>query len=1247
MINVSNAYRERMQYNTRFIPHAVITLSNGTALTPAQSDFALSGNGLVDGAGSNGLPLGVAVERIAKIELMNYDERYDETSFLGARVRLYHSFALDDSGTNVENIECGMYTVTEPESYGDTVILTAADDMYRADRPFSTNLTFPVTAAVLFNDICTTIGVVPESLNFLNSGFEIAEAPSTDLTFRQVLGYIAMLAAGNVKINRNGRMEIISYDFDYTGAHHELTAFKSLRTGLDDVVITGVKTAIDKEHEAMSGAEGYVLSLENPLWAGHEATAMALIGARMIGGRFRDFTGDHVAYPLAEFMDKAVLTDRRGRNYNTIITDIDFSFGGFTVLKNSAETPARNSSKYNSSIAQTLRRVGELVAIERSQREAAIQNLADELAHSNGLYKTTEQAEGGGTIYYLHDKPTLAESETVLKLNVDALGLSLDGGDTFPYGLDFSGNAILNKIYAIGIDAQYVKVGNKTITQEIADNYYTETETDQRITAGINGFSSVVAQTYTSKADTPAVNLCPPLYNRENESGNPFTVNGLTFTRNADGSITVTGTATAHSYYTISGYSIPTDTSGVSVLFVDPAKKYRLSGCPSGGGTNTTFRLAARCTVEGTTPSASSGTVYNDNGSGVTVPTGYKYVHIFIAVYSGYACPAGGVTFFPMFEVGETTHAFVSPVIGMSSVVSKIDQTANSLRLSVEQVEDSSPVENLIPYPYVELERRTFPFTGNGVTFTVNDDNTVKANGTATENAWFSFAVNYNANYLNGTYILPAGTYTMSGWPSGNSSKGYMRMAFYQDVNSTASGMTPTKHGTAGRVTTNFVYDDGAGVTFTTTAAYYVRIEFVILSGQTVSNLTVKPMLERGYYKHAYVDPAYGAKRLAAEINLSPGTVVIKGDHISLAGKTLNFTSDNIAITSTNFSVTSSGEITCKSGDIGGWAISSSGLSKYTNYTVGTPTNTAYWIALRGEQQLTPQGHVIDLGSCSYDGSTFSNWSSAFYVQRNGYVGAVGGGKIGAWTLQTVTDGGALYNGMESISDTSHNGAYLGTDGIAFGKANVWIKSNGSFKFGAIRSSGDDHENAWVTNALFVSYGIEILADNDNGTAYIDFHNDKTTPSQSTSTNDFTARIIHSSTNTIMFQGRQPNSGSAETATLVAGQWTVTSDRRLKRGIKALDAEKSKQFIAALKPSSYEYRGTPGVNHHGFIYDELDRIKHDPAWAVSEKQKNIMGDGDSYGTVNYTEIIPDIVAVLQQQMAEINTLKKQLAQMAG
>lgn len=469
MITVSNAFRERMQYNTRFLPHAVITLANGTVLEPGMADFALGNNSLADGAGANSFPIGAAVERIAKIELVNLEGQYSDVSFLGAKVRLFLSFDLDDEGVDTENIEFGTFTVTEPESYGETVILTAADDMYRADQPFRTTLTFPATAGALFADICRLTGIEQGSQSFSNSGFTIDHAPSSDLTFRQVIGYIAMIAGGNARVNRLGRLEVISYDFDYTGALHSLDAFKSLRTGLDDIVITGVKTVKEDKTEVLQGQEGYVLSLSNPLIAGHEETAMLLIGNILIGGTFRNFTADHIAYPLAEFMDKVELTDWKGQVLHSVLTDVDFTFGSFTILKNSATPPTRNSSTYSSAAAQAILKAQELITKERTQREAAIANLATALSHSNGMYQTTESAAGGGTIYYLHDKPTLAESQTVLKLNADALGISTDGGQTYPFGLDFTGEAILRKLYVEGIDANYIRIHNQSLVEEIQE----------------------------------------------------------------------------------------------------------------------------------------------------------------------------------------------------------------------------------------------------------------------------------------------------------------------------------------------------------------------------------------------------------------------------------------------------------------------------------------------------------------------------------------------------------------------------------------------------------------------------------------------------------------------------------------------------------------------------------------------------------------------------------------------------------
>ena len=45
-----------------------------------------------------------------------------------------------------------------------------------------------------------------------NDDFIVSAKPE-GVTFRQVLGYIAMIAGGNARIDLTGRMQIVSYDF--------------------------------------------------------------------------------------------------------------------------------------------------------------------------------------------------------------------------------------------------------------------------------------------------------------------------------------------------------------------------------------------------------------------------------------------------------------------------------------------------------------------------------------------------------------------------------------------------------------------------------------------------------------------------------------------------------------------------------------------------------------------------------------------------------------------------------------------------------------------------------------------------------------------------------------------------------------------------------------------------------------------------------------------------------------------------
>lgn len=507
MINVSNEFRKLMNTRTDFKENAEITFANGTVLELTEKDFTISNNSVTDASETNGIPLGVALCRSIQIELMNDDDRFSSYDFFGARIRLYLTFQLSKT---VEKIEYGTFTVLTPETYGETVIITALDDMYKADRDYSTKLVFPATIKAILVDACNTLDISLGTTSFLNDSFIVQSAPA-DITFRQLFGYIAMIAGGNARIDVTGRLRIITYDFDRlsqitsvidggiyspwnnptdldggsfspwnvgdvadggtfadANSYHALSNWSNLKVDTDDVVITGVQTTYtdkaNEEHTEIYGTEGYTLNIENPLIAGQEEYALGLIGNVMVGIRFRQFSGDLVANPTIEFMDVALISDRKGNMYASFITDIDFKFFGFTTLKNSAEPTLRNSAKTYSDATKTLVAARKLIKNERTAREQAVAQLAKDLKNSSGLFMTEEKQDDGSIIYYMHDKPTLKESLIVWKLTALAFGISTDGGKTYPYGFTVDGTTITRLLYAEGIDADYIDTGAIRIT---------------------------------------------------------------------------------------------------------------------------------------------------------------------------------------------------------------------------------------------------------------------------------------------------------------------------------------------------------------------------------------------------------------------------------------------------------------------------------------------------------------------------------------------------------------------------------------------------------------------------------------------------------------------------------------------------------------------------------------------------------------------------------------------------------------
>ena len=501
MRNVSNGFKSTMETRRDFYSRAVFTFPDGDSLTLGKSEFSISGNGIVDGAGSNAFPLGAVIAKQVTFSINNDRGQYADYSFYGASVVLYLCFDIE-SGT--EELKIGTFYVVSPETYGSTITLQAMDDIHKLDITYTTSLSFPATLGELMVDACGTCGVTLATSVFPNSDFAIKKKPS-GITFRDFVGNVAMLAGGNAKMDEENRLYIVPYDFsegfsildggvfddgepqyksgskvdggtfnpwndgyqhndgNFTEVDdvHVLSDFKpGMTIGTDDVVITGVKLT-SGQNEYLHGAEGYALSLSNDLVDGDEQAAVDLIGNAVVGIRFRPFSGDHIAYPLAESMDYAYITDRNKTIYSAVLTDVNFEFFGHTTLKCAADTPIRNNADYSNAATKA-----EQAARKESQRqlsayEQTATNMMQLISQGFGLYFTTVELADGSTKAYMHDKAALEESSVIWTLTSTGLMVSKDKGLTF--ALDANGNALFNVITARGINADWINTGTLSV----------------------------------------------------------------------------------------------------------------------------------------------------------------------------------------------------------------------------------------------------------------------------------------------------------------------------------------------------------------------------------------------------------------------------------------------------------------------------------------------------------------------------------------------------------------------------------------------------------------------------------------------------------------------------------------------------------------------------------------------------------------------------------------------------------------
>ena len=178
---------------------------------------------------------------------------------------------------------------------------------------------------------------------------------------------------------------------------------------------------------------------------------------------FRPLSVSCQSDPSIEAGDRIAVKDEKGNTYQTVVTSTTFAVLEAQKIACNAASPTVNGgqrlSDTSKAIIASRKYTNEAVEYERTEREAALEELSRQLAEGSGMYVTAEKQEDGSTIYYTHDKPQLEDSQFVVKYTALAIGMSIDGGKTYPYGLSVSGQAILDRLYLIGLNATYIKTG--------------------------------------------------------------------------------------------------------------------------------------------------------------------------------------------------------------------------------------------------------------------------------------------------------------------------------------------------------------------------------------------------------------------------------------------------------------------------------------------------------------------------------------------------------------------------------------------------------------------------------------------------------------------------------------------------------------------------------------------------------------------------------------------------------------------
>lgn len=420
---------------------------------------------------------------------------------------------------------CTVTVIEQPEDETVTIDLTCEDNMRKFDRNYSdSKLKYPATRGQIVRDACEVCGVTLQTTSFDRDDYIVQNRPNDEaLTFRQVLQWVAQIGCQWMRCDEYGRLcigwyssineeELIINDLgvlktqddsnislelssangilsanngtflendgilrlfatDEKGNVSEIKTTYGFTPHHTDVVITGVKvteyseSSSDNPQTYMVGTEGYVLGISGNklIRVGDGQTIASMIAEKCVGMRFRPFESECPTDVALEAGDSLIIVDRNGKIYTSLLTTTTLKPGSGQKIACNAKSAAKNSSTRYSQATQAFVAARNMVKQEKTEREKALEEFGKRIDSATGVYTTVEPQQNGSKIFYLHDKPTLAESQAIWKMTSEAWGVSTDGGQTWNGGMTVDGDTIVRILNAVGVNATWINTGAITV----------------------------------------------------------------------------------------------------------------------------------------------------------------------------------------------------------------------------------------------------------------------------------------------------------------------------------------------------------------------------------------------------------------------------------------------------------------------------------------------------------------------------------------------------------------------------------------------------------------------------------------------------------------------------------------------------------------------------------------------------------------------------------------------------------------